>query len=497
MVSHEPPRRPEAPSFDFDWPKETWRQVGEQMLELAVSVSSGWDGRRPSPENTESVLEHFGGPIPDGSTDAGRLVERLADELAAAAAFNGHPRWFAYITASPTPISVVGDLFASALNQNTAMWRLAPAATAIELQTVDWIKEMLGLPATAEGIFVSGGQMANVVAQAVFRGQKTPWDTRRFGTRGPDGKSPQLRIYTSREAHYCHQQAAEFLGLGREAIREVPADEAYRMRTDALANMIAEDRARGDLPIAAIATAGTVGTGAVDPLRELRALTRGEDLWLHVDGAYGAFAAIAASRPPDLDILGEADSIACDPHKWLYSAIDAGVTLIREPGVLEQSFAFHAKYLETEATAGKVDLVERTPENTRPFRALKVWLALQHYGRDGYAAMIEYNLELARYMKHLVSSTPGLVLAAPPQLSIVCWRAEPPGHTDASRLEALQTKVIEELEARGIAMVSNAVLADGRSAIRACIVNFRTRAEDVEAVVRASDEIARELAAAL
>lgn len=486
---------PEPPSVDFDWTEEKWRDVGGQLLDLAASASSGWHDRRPSPLDTSGVLGRFRGTMPQGQTETGDLINRIAEDLVPAAAFNGHPRWFAYITASPTPISVLGDVIASALNQNTALWRLAPAATAIELQTLNWIKEMLGFPATSEGIFVSGGQMANIVAQSVLRDYKTPWDTRRYGARGPDGKAPQLRLYASNQAHYCHQQAAELLGLGRDAVRDVPLDENYGMRVDALTNMIAEDRARGDLPIAVLATGGTVGTGAVDPLGELRALTRAEDMWLHVDGAYGAFAAIAPSAPEDLRLLAEADSVACDPHKWLYSAIDAGVVLIREPGLLERSFAFHAKYLETDIAAEEVDLLERSPENTRPFRALKVWLALQHYGRDGYRDMIEYNLQLARYMEQLVESTPGLVPAAPRELSIVCWRAEPEGVTDPERLNELQTQVIGELESRGIGMVSNAALSDGRSAIRACITNFRTRAEDVEAVVRASAEIGEEIAA--
>ncbi len=485
--------RPELPSVDFDWPKEAWQEVGRRLLDLAVSASTDWSDRRPSPLDTIDVLGRFRGPLPQSPVDIDRLIARLAEDLIPSAAYNGHPRWFAYITASPVPISILGDLLASALNQNTALWRIAPSATAIELETVDWIKEILGFPQTGEGIFVSGGQMANVVAHAVLRDQKAPWDTRRYGTRGPTADAPRLLIYASQEAHYCHQQAAELLGLGREAIRDVPVDEGYRMRTDALTAMIADDRARGDLPIAIVGSAGTVGTGAVDPLKELLAVARAEDLWLHVDGAYGAFATLAPSRPRDLDSIAEADSVACDPHKWLYSAIDAGVVLMRKQGLLERSFAFHAKYLETDGSAERFDLLERSPENTRPFRALKVWLALQVYGRDGYRDMIERNLQLAAYMEQLVEITPGLVLAAPRQLSIVCWRAEPTGLSDRARLEELQTRVIDELEARGIAMVSNAALSDGRNAIRACIVNFRTAPEDVEAVVQASAAIGEEL----
>jgi glutamate/tyrosine decarboxylase-like PLP-dependent enzyme len=476
----------------FDWDAARWREEGARLLELVAGVSTGWDARRPAPERPDDAVQFFRGQLPARPVPFDALIKRIEREVVPTSAFNGHPRWLAYIMGAPAPVSVLGSLVAAALNQNNGLWRVTPSATAIEVQTIAWIAGLLGLPATAEGVFVSGGQMANIVAQAVYRDAKVPWDARRYGMRGPDGAAPQVRIYASSELHYCHEQAAELLGMGREAVRSVPVDEQYRMRLDALAALIAEDRARGDLPIAIVATAGTVGTGATDPLPELLELARREDLWLHVDGAYGAFAAIAESCPPELRTLAQADSVACDPHKWLYSAIDAGVVLVREAGRLERSFAFHAAYLETAERGERVDWLERTPENSRPQRALKVWLALQAFGRDGYAAMIEYNIRLAAYLEELVRTTPGLALAAPRGLSIVCWRVEPEGVTGQA-LEDLQTRVIEELERRGIAMVSNARLRDGRTALRACITNFRTRPQDLEAVVEASASIGAEL----
>jgi glutamate/tyrosine decarboxylase-like PLP-dependent enzyme len=282
--------------------------------------------------------------------------------------------------------------------------------------------------------------------------------------------------------------------MGSDAVRLVPVDEGYRMRVDALAWMIEEDRERGNRPIAIVATAGTVGTGAVDPIAELLRVARSEQLWLHVDGAYGAFAVIAPSAPETLRAMADADSIACDPHKWLYSPIDAGVVLVREPGLLTASFAIHASYLHARADSdGRVDLAELGPENSRRARGIKVWMALQAYGLDGYRDMIERNIRLAAYMERLVEAEPDLVPAAPRELSIVCWRVEPEGVSD-DRLDSLQFEVIEELERRGVAIVSNARLHDGRTALRACIVNFRTGPGDVKAVVQASAEFGRELA---
>ncbi|MBI5288940.1 MAG: aspartate aminotransferase family protein [Chloroflexi bacterium] len=485
-VEHQPP--------GFDWDARQWREQGSRLLEIVASASTGWDTRRPSPADLDGVLGLFDGLVPSGGASFEELMQRLEHDVLPASAYNGHRRWLAYIMGAPTPISVLGAFAAAALNQNTGLWRVAPSATAIELQTLRWVAEMLGLPQTTEGIFVSGGQMANIVAHAVLRDAKTPWDTRRFGMRGPEGSAPRVRIYASSELHYCHEQAAELLGMGREAVRKVPADDQYRMRVDALVQMIAEDRARGDVPIAIVGTAGTVGTGAIDPLEQLSEVARREDLWLHIDGAYGAFAAMADSSPPELRALAAADSIACDPHKWLFSAIDAGIVLVREPGRLERSFSFHASYLETAASGAQIDLLERSPENSRPLRALKVWLAIQAFGRDGYAAMIDHNIRLAAYLEELVRTTAGLELAAPRRLSIVCWRVHPAG-VGAEALDTLQTSVIAELERRGIAMISNVRLRDGHAALRACITNFRTSAEDVEDIVRSSAELGAEIAA--
>lgn len=481
-------RRVAEPPSGFDWDEGAWKAAGQRLLDFVVEASTKWEDRRPSPENPDDALKFFSGGLPRKGVRFEELVARMEREVLPTSAYNGHPRWLAYIMGAPTPVSVLGSLASAALNQNSGLWRVTPSSTAIEVQTLGWIAEMLGYPESAEGLFVSGGQMANIVAQAVFRDAKTPWDVRRYGVRGPDGKAPQMRIYASSELHYCHEQAAELLGMGREAVRNVPVDENYRMRIDSLTEMIAEDRGRGDLPIAIVGTAGTVGTGAVDPIGALLEVSKRENLWLHIDGAYGAFATLAKSCPPELRVLSEADSVACDPHKWLFAAIDAGVVLVRERGRLERSFAFHAPYLETVDRGEYVDFLERSPENSRPQRALKVWLAIQAFGRDGYAEMIEFNIRLAAYMEELVRETTGLVQAAPRELSIVCWRVEPPG-VEGTALDELQVRVIEEIERRGVAMISNAKLRDGRTALRACITNFRTRVEDVEAIVRASAEI--------
>jgi aromatic-L-amino-acid decarboxylase len=483
--------RPELPDVTFDWDSSAWADAGRQALELAVEVSTKWDGRRPGPESSpEEILDRFRDDLPDSGVPFATIAQRLR-EVASLSTFIGHPRWFAYITSSPNPVGVVGDFVTSAINPNIGLWRGGPAATAAELQSLVWIKEMLGYPREAEGVYTSGGQLANVVAHAVIRNAAAGWDVRRHGFTGRE--SSALRVYASQELHHCHEEAVELLGMGHDALRVVPVDDDYRMRVDATAQMIAEDRRRGDRPIAIVATAGTVGTGAVDPIPELLDLARSEDLWLHVDGAYGAFAVVAPSAPVSLRAMADADSIACDPHKWLYAPVDAGVVFIRKKGLLSRSFSAQAFYLhERDAGDGRVDFGELGPENSRRARGLKVWMALLAYGLNGYRAMIERNLLVARYMEQLVDATPGLVLSAPRELSIVCWRVEPDG-VPTERLDDLQVEVLEELERRGIAMVSTARLGDGRTALRACIVNFRTDLQDVEELVAASADLGREL----
>lgn len=476
----------------FDWDAETWERAGRRALDLVERVSTDWAERRPGPEaGPEEILAAFRESLPSAPSSFDAIAERL-EGVAKHSAFIGHPRWMAYITASPNPVGVLGDLITAAINPNLGLWRAAPAATAVELQSIDWLKQMVGYPAEAEGVYTSGGQFASIVAHAVIRNQRAGWDVRGNGFHDPQATA--LRTYASAEAHYCHQQAANLLGMGTESVRLVPVDDAYRMRLDMLAAMVGEDREKGLRPISIVATAGTVGTGAIDPLPELVEFARSEGLWLHVDGAYGAFAVIAPSGPPSLRAMADADSIACDPHKWLYAPIDAGVVLVRKPHLLAETFSFHAPYLHAGAEAdARVDLAERGPENSRRARGIKVWMALLAAGLDGYRDMIEGNLRVAAHMEEVVKTTDSLVLAAPRELSIVCWRATPSGVPE-ERLDNLQVKVIEELERRGIAIISNARLRDGHTALRACIVNFRTGVTDVERVVAASADIGRELA---
>lgn len=432
--------------------------------------------------------------VPDLGTDPVKLMDRAADLLFDHSLFNSHPRFWGYITASAAPIGILGDFLASAVNQNTGAWFLSPMASEIEAQTVRWIAELLGFPTSCGGILVSGGNMANIVCFLAARQAKAGWDVRAAGLH----EHPRLRIYCSKETHTWVQKAADISGIGTENIRWIPTREDLSMDTVQLQDQIRADKEAGDRPFIVIGTAGSVSTGAVDNLPEIARICREEEVWFHVDGAYGGFAAMLPDAPPELRGLSEADSVAVDPHKWLYAPLEAGCALVRDPEKLREAFAYHPPYYHFGVEA--INYLDYGPQNSRGFRALKVWLALQHAGRKGYEQMLGEDVRLAKRLFELVAAQPELE-AFTHSLSITTFRYVPrdlkagDGQTE-EYLNQLNTELLTRLQNSGEAYVSNAVL-DGRFALRACIVNFRTSLEDIEAlpeiVLRMGREVDKEL----
>jgi glutamate/tyrosine decarboxylase-like PLP-dependent enzyme len=420
--------------------------------------------------------------LPESGADAGELVAAAAQLLFRHSLFNGHPRFFGYITSSPAPIGALGDLIAASVNQNLGSWRLSPIATEIEGQTIRWIAELIGFPTDTGGLLVSGGNMANFVAFLAARAAKSTWDVRKNGMQTG---APTLRVYASTETHTWIQKAADQFGVGTDAIRWIAVDVEQRMNTAALEQQIDADERNGDLPFLVVGTAGTVSTGVVDPLAEIAAVCRRHRLWFHVDGAYGAFAAQAPDAPEGLRALAAADSIAVDPHKWLYAPLEAGCVLVRRPEDLRHAFSYHPSYYNFDHEL--TNYFDYGPQNSRGFRALKVWLGLQHAGRTGCLAMIADDMRLARQLHAIVQRQPDFE-AMTHHLSITTFRYVPGdlrdqrGTTDTEAyLNRLNQEILSRLEKSGEAFLSNAVVG-GRFALRACIVNFRTSAADIEAL---------------
>ena len=474
---------------------ETFRSLGHRLVdrlaEWLKTMPSGPVTRGEGADVLRAALGTSG--MPAAGADPATVLDEAADLVIEHSLFNGHPRFMGYITSSAAPLGALADLLASSVNPNCGSYGLSPIGTLIETQAVQWIAEMVGLPAGAGGLLVSGGNMANMVAFWAARAAAGGPDLRTHGT-----GSARLTAYCSTETHTWIQKAADLSGLGTDAVRWMPVDAEQRMRTGELASRIAADRAAGYTPFLVVGTAGTVSTGAVDPLAEIAAICRAERLWFHVDGAYGAPAAIVPGAPADLRAMSAADSVAVDPHKWLYAPLEVGCTLVRDPATLRAAFSYHPVYyhFDSHEADPPPNFYELGPQNSRGFRALKVWMGLKSAGRDGYARMIADDIALAQQLFARVEAHPELE-AVSCRLSIATFRYVPPGtdrrSPDQSSLDALNSRVLDALQQSGRAYVSNAVV-DGRFVLRACIVNFRTDSADLDALVTAVVEIGRTLA---
>jgi aromatic-L-amino-acid/L-tryptophan decarboxylase len=479
---------------------EEFRTLGHRLIDRIASHFERIRERPVTPgESVSEVREAIGAArgLPITGTQSPALLAEVTDMLFDHSLFNAHPRFWGYITSGPAPISVLADLVASAVNPNVGAWKLAPSATEIEAQTVRWIAELIGYRADCGGLMVSGGNMANFVCFLAARREQVQWNIREAGLSG--GDSRRLRIYASTATHTWIQKAADVFGHGTEAIRWIETDREQRMDPDVLRRQVARDREQGDQPFLVVGTAGTVGTGAVDPLAELGALCSDYGLWFHVDGAYGAFAANAPGVPADLAALKIADSVSVDPHKWLYAPLEAGCALVRKPELLLNAFSYHPSYYHFEEEA--TNYLDLGLQNSRGFRALKVWMALQQAGRDGYLKMIGDDIRLAKHLYRLASAHPELE-ALSCGLSIATFRYVPTEHRrlvgsaeTEEYLNRLNRDILSRVENGGEAFLSNAIV-DGKFALRACIVNFRTSLEDIELVPELVARVGRQTHAA-
>jgi glutamate/tyrosine decarboxylase-like PLP-dependent enzyme len=464
----------------------TFRALGhrlvDQVAELLEAVPHGPVTRDESPSDVRKALD-LTGPLPESGMDPGLLLSQTAQLLFSHSLFNAHPRFFGYITASPAPIGILGDFLAAALNPNVGAWALSPAATEIEAQTVRWIASFIGYPEDCGGLLVSGGNMANFVCLLAARAAKAGWNVREQGVSGDSRR--KLRLYCSAETHTWIQKAADLSGLGTSSIRWIPTDKKLRMDVVALRRQIEADVAAEDLPSMVVGTAGSVSTGAIDPLRDIAAVCKEHGVWFHADGAYGGFAAALPDSPDDLRALSLADSVAVDPHKWLYAPLEAGCAIVRDSEALRAAFAYHPPYYHFGENA--TNYIDFGPQNSRGFRALKVWLALKQVGAGGYRKMIADDVRLSQALAQLVNRHAELELMTQ-DLSITTFRYVPPElkgnpideHT-AQYLDTLNREILDRLQRGGEAFVSNAVI-DGHYALRACIVNFHTSLADVEAL---------------
>lgn len=486
--------KPNHSSSPLEIDKEEFKKTGHGLVDTLADFF-GTIAEKPvtSGEAPRQLQELLGqSSLPEGGTPVPELFTRATDLLINHSLFNGHPRFFGYITGSPAPIGALADMLANAINPNVGANILSPMATAIEKQTIKWLAEFVGVSPSYGGILVSGGNMANFTAFLAARTAKAPKSLKETGLAG---NPKEMVFYCSKATHTWIEKAAVLFGHGTKAIRWIPTKTGNKMDTEILAKTIAEDYTSGRHPFLVVGNAGDVSTGAVDDLAAIAAICRANDLWFHVDGAYGIPAAILPKYKSWFDGIQEADSIALDPHKWLYAPLEAGCTLVKNPQHLIDTYSSHPVYYNFDSAAEEptVNFYEYGFQNSRGFRALKVWMALQQIGRSGYIELIGKDITLAQLLYEEAQKHPDLE-AVTQSLSITTLRFVPSGHAPGQLTEEylnqLNERLLNELQRGGEVFLSNAVV-EGKYCLRACLVNFRTTAEDIAETVRIISERGR------
>ena len=416
------------------------------------------------------MRSRLGGPPPEQPGEYSAVLARVLADVLPYAARTDHPGYLAFIPSFTTWPAALAELTAAAANPYCGAWMEAAGAAQVELEVIDWFRSWLGLPSETAGVLVSGGSAANLTVLLVAR-------------EAAGGPSAESVVYVSDQAHSSLARTARAMGLRPQQVRVLPTDDRWRLSPGTVAAAVRADRSAGRVPFALCASGGSTNTGAVDPLADLADVCTAEGLWLHVDAAYGGFAALTAKGRAALAGIDRADSVTLDPHKWLYQPMECGCVLIRDGARLERTFAIHPDYLDSDAAqgAGEVNFADRGLQLSRGFRALKVWVTVQTFGLAAFRAAIQRNLELAEYAETLIRSHAELTLMAPARLGIVCFRREWPG-CDEAETERRGTTLAEDLERGGTALVSTTRLAS-RHAIRLCILNPTSSEEHVRRVI--------------
>jgi aromatic-L-amino-acid/L-tryptophan decarboxylase len=455
----------------IDLTPDEFRRLGQRAVEMVAQLleqqqTNAAPVRLPVPDDLKQRLMHD--PISLQTPD--ELLDRVAHEVLPYPMGNASARFFAWVNSPPAPLGILAELLAAAHNASVAGGD--HSATYVEHGVLNTLKTWLGYPAEAGGILVSGGSMANLVGLAAMRHVKARNNVR---TDGMTAQPQRMVIYTSVQGHSCIQKAVELLGFGTENFRRIPVDADYRMNITALKAQIAIDKAAGLYPVCVAASAGTVNTGAIDPLNEIADLCEQENLWLHVDGAYGGVGALVAEITSLYAGMNRADSLAIDPHKWMYIPVECGCTFVRDKQAMRDAFSVVPPYLRDDAALPWFS--EFGIQQTRSFRALKLWLVMQQVGLTGYQELIARDIHLARSLQAKIQTRPDFELVAAGSLSVTCFRYTVPNtETD---LNNLNKKLAELVQREGGAFLTTTEL-DGRIVLRACIVNFRTTEADLE-----------------
>ena len=474
----------------IDISQKDFRNIGYTLVDTIADFFATISDKPVTTGESSAELKKLLGTddLPEKGSDTGALLSKATDLLLNHSLLNGHPKFLGYITGSPAPIGALADMLAATVNPNVGAQILSPMATEIEKQTVQWLAGFIGLPPGYGGILVSGGNMANFTGFLAGRTAKAPKHIKEDGI---SQSSEKMVVYCAKSTHTWIDKAAFLFGLGTNAIRWIETDDSNKMNIDKLDEAIRNDLSHDYLPIMVVGTAGDVSTGAVDDIQSIALICKKYELWFHVDGAYGIPAAVVTECKSLFEGIEEADSIALDPHKWLYSPLEAGCTLVKESKHLTDTFSSHPDYYKFNSEGGGEvqNFYEYGLQNSRGFRALKVWLMLQQVGRAGYELLIREDIELSELLFSKADRHPELD-AISQNLSITTFRYVPIEEMEDKEtyLNTLNETLLNKLQHDGEVFLSNA-LVKGKFCLRACIVNFRTSAKDIEEII---DIIVRE-----
>jgi aromatic-L-amino-acid/L-tryptophan decarboxylase len=476
--------------------KEEFQRLGYAAVDMAsnylAELPAGPVFQRMEESERQALMNM---PMPAAPLSGDEILRLMAERILPHPMGNGHPRFFGWVNSPPAMMAVITEILAAAVNPSCAGGD--HAAVYLEHCVIRWLMQLLGFPTEGStGLLVSGGSMASLTALTAARHRALSQLGIDVRARGVGGAPSKLRLYASAQVHSCVQKAVELLGLGSECIRWIEVDEDFRMSLDGLRQALQEDRRQGWNPFCIVASAGSVHTGAIDPLNELADIARDAGLWLHVDGAYGAVGILDPSDQPFFAGIERADSIALDPHKWLSVPVECGCVLVRDGALLREAFSLVPSYIRTEAGKGIGNIPwfsEYGFQQTRGFRALKLWVTLAHAGRSGLKEQIARQIALARYLEHRIQAAPHFELRSRGKLSIVCFRYVPPELAENEEaLDTLNKKIMERLQADGTAFLTNTTLA-GRFVLRACILHYGTRERDIDTMLEAVQSTAMQV----
>jgi aromatic-L-amino-acid/L-tryptophan decarboxylase len=465
---------------------EEMRKLGYRIVDLLVERAAalkdapvtGWAGRG-------QLEDLFREPPPEAPGDPAAVLARLERDLVPHFMPISHPRFFAFVPSPGNFVGAMADALASGLNPFLGTWFAGSGPAEIELVTIDWLRDLCGLPSESGGLFVSGGSVANLTALCAARHV-------RLERRGEE--PGRAVIYLSDQTHSAVERALLVLGFRPDQIRKLPADDDFRLPLGGLEREIAADRAAGRLPFCVVANAGTTNTGAVDPLPELSDLCRREDLWLHADGAYGAAAVLCERGRRALAGMERVDSLSLDPHKWLFQPIEIGCVLLRDRRLLHDTFTIHPDYLrDVHRDREAVNFCDYGIQLTRGFRALKLWMSIQVFGLEAFRRAVDRGFDLAEKAEAILCESPRWEVTTPAQMAMVSFRYLAPGRS-GEELDILQEKIVDGLKADGFAIVTSTRLR-GRTALRLCTINPRTTDEDLRATIERMEKIGEGLTA--